>query len=281
MSHCSDVTAVPSELLPMSQTIQAIDVHGHYGKYDRGQPDPVNEFMTGDAELVVRRARQANTRLTIVSPLEALLPRFQGDPITGNLNAARIVAETEGLLQYVVVDPTKPRTYEQAEEMLKLPKCVGIKIHPEEHSYPIAEHGEAIFAFAAKLRAVVLAHSSEQRSQAADYLVFANAFPEMRLILAHLGCGWDGDLTHQVRAIHQSLHGNLFTDTSSARSITPKLLEWSVHEVGAERILYGTDTPLYFSAMQRARIDYADLSERDKRLILCENAMRLFGLSEA
>ncbi len=261
-----------------SQTIQAIDVHGHYGRYDRGQPDPVNEFMTGDAELVVRRARQANTRLTIVSPLEALLPRFKGDPIAGNRHAARIVGETDGLLQYVVVDPTKPRTYEQAEEMLQLAKCVGIKIHPEEHGYPIAEHGRAIFTFAAKQRAVVLAHSSEQRSLAADYVVFANAFPEVKLILAHLGCGWDGDLTHQVRAIHQSKYGNVFTDTSSARSITPKLIEWGVREVGAERIMYGTDTPLYFSAMQRARIDHADLSERDQRLILCDNAIRLFGL---
>ena len=46
-----------------SETIQAIDVHAHYGKYDRGQEDIVNEFMTGDAELVVRRARQAIKRL--------------------------------------------------------------------------------------------------------------------------------------------------------------------------------------------------------------------------
>ena len=43
------------------QAIQAIDVHAHYGKYDRGRPDVINEFMTGDAEVVVRRARQANT----------------------------------------------------------------------------------------------------------------------------------------------------------------------------------------------------------------------------
>src|SRR5262249_40905088 len=118
---------------------------------------------------------------------------------------------------------------------------------------------------------------SEQHSLAADYVVFANAFPEVKLILAHLGCGWDGDLTHQVRAIHQSQHGNVFTDTSSARSITPKLIEWGVREVGAERILFGTDTPLYFAAMQRARIDHADLSDRDKRLILFENAVRVFG----
>lgn len=260
------------------QSIQAIDVHAHYGNYERGKEDIVNDFMTGAADLVVRRARQANIRLTVVSPLEALLPRFGGDPVSGNSNAARIVAETDGLLQWVVIDPLKPRTYQQAEEMLKLPKCVGIKIHPEEHGYPIAEHGGALFEFAAKHRAVVLAHSSEQNSLADDYVGFANAHPEMRLILAHLGCGWDGDLTHQVRAIHKSKHGNVYTDTSSARSITPKLIEWAVGEIGPERILFGTDTPLYFSAMQRARIDHADIGDREKRMILCENAERLLGV---
>jgi len=259
-------------------SIQAIDVHAHFGNYDRGRPDLVNDFMTGDAELVVRRARQANTRWTIVSPLEALLPRFGGDAIAGNINAARIVAATDGLLQWVVIDPTKPQTYTQAEEMLQLPKCVGIKIHPEEHGYPIREHGRPIFEFAAKHRAVVLAHSSEQNSLAEDYVSFANDFPEMKLILAHIGCGWDGDLTHQARAVQQSKHGNVYTDTSSAKSITPKLIEWTVREVGAERVLYGTDSPLYFAPMQRARIDYADLSDNDKMLILRKNAMRILRL---
>ncbi len=263
-----------------SQTIQAIDVHAHYGKYDRGQDDIVNDFMTGDAELVVRRARQANTRLTIVSPLEALLPRFHSDPVAGNVNAARIVAETDGLLQWVVLDPLHPQTYEQADEMLRLPKCVGIKLHPEEHGYPIAQHGRALFAFAAQHRAVVLAHSSEQNSLASDYVQFANEYPEMKLILAHIGCGWDGDLTHQVRAIQQSKHGNVFADTSSARSITPNLIEWAVREIGMERVLYGTDSPLYFAPMQRARIDHADLSDRDKRFILCDNAIKLLGLPQ-
>src|SRR5262249_8998767 len=155
-------------------------------------------------DLVVRRASQANTRLTVVSPLQALLPRFGGDPVAGNIDAARVVAETKGLLQWVVIDPTSPKTYEQAEEMLRLPKCVGIKVHPEEPGYPIAEHGEAIFEFAAQRRAVVLGHSSEQHSLAADYVRFANAFTEVTLIIAHLGCGWDGDLTHQVRAIQKN-----------------------------------------------------------------------------
>lgn len=263
----------------MSTTIEAIDVHGHYGRYDRGGDGGIDDFMSGDAQVVAARAREAHIRLTIVSPLLALLPRFGGNPIAGNVEAAQVVAATDGLLQWVVIDPNTPETYRQAELMLELPKCVGIKIHPEEHGYPIAEHGRAIFEFAAARRAVMLAHSSEKNSLAADYARLANEFPEVTLIIAHLGCGWDGDLTHQVRAIQQARHGNLYTDTSSAKSITPRLIEWGAREVGAERILFGTDTPLYLTAMQRARIDHAELSDREKRLILCENAERLLALS--
>lgn len=80
-----------------------------------------------------------------------------------------------------------------------------------------------------------------------------------------------------MRAIQQILHGNVFADTSSARSILPGLIEWAAHEVGAERVLFGTDTPLDSTAMQRARINHADLSDAHKRLILRDNARKLFG----
>lgn len=262
-----------------TELIPAIDVHGHYGQYIRAGLKPeIADFMTGEASVVVGRGRQANVAHTIVSPLEALLPRHHGDPVAGNRNAAKTVAETEGLFQYVVIDPLCPATYEQAHEMLQLPKCVGIKIHPEEHGYRIADHGRKIFEFAAEHRAVILTHSSDENSEAAEFVPFFNDFPEVKLILAHIGCGWDGDMTHQVRAIHQSRHGNVFADTSSARSITPRLIEWAVKEIGADKVLFGSDTPLYHVSMQRVRIDHADLSEQQKRMILRDNAVTLFGL---
>jgi predicted TIM-barrel fold metal-dependent hydrolase len=257
--------------------IQAIDVHAHYGTYTQNRHPLVHEFMTGDAEVVLERAHAANTRLTIVSPLQALMPRGKGDPVNGNVDAAKVTTEKEGLLQWVVIDPKNGHTYEQAEAMLTLPNCAGIKIHPEEHLYPIAEHGHAIFEFAAKHKAIVLTHSGEQNSMPEDFVPFANDYPEARLILAHLGCGYDGDPSHQVRAIQAGKHDNIFVDTSSASSIMSRLIEWAVGEVGAGRLLYGTDTPLYSAAMQRARIDRAEISDADKRLILCDNAMRLFG----
>ena len=263
-----------------SEAIQAIDVHAHFGRFSGSEFEIVNQLMSGGADVVVQRARLARTRLTMVSPLEALLPRLEGDPVSANVHAAQVIAQTDGLRQWVVVDPLKPKTFEQAEAMLKLPKCVGIKIHPEEHGYPIAEQGRILFEFAAEQRAIIQSHSGEENSLPADFVPLANAFPEVPLILSHLGCGWNGDRALQVRAIQKSKHGNVFTDTSSSNSIRSNLIEWAVREIGAERILYGTDSPLYFAPMQRARIDYADISDRDKRLILCDNAVRLFGLSK-
>lgn len=263
-------------------SIPAIDVHGHYGPYiGDGGNCFVDALYSADANEVVRRAHAVNIVLTIVSPLTALKPRFQADAVAGNIEAARIVSQTSGLRQYVVIDPRRTETYAQAVEMLAQPQCVGIKIHPEEHGYPIREYARPIFEFAARHRAIILTHSSEQNSLAADFVPWVNDFPDVRLILAHIGCGWDGDLTHQVRAVQQSRHGNVFADTSSARSITPGLIEWAVREIGVDRVLFGTDTPLYQAAMQRARIDHADLTFDEKQQILRGNAERLFGLSPA
>jgi len=260
------------------ESIQAIDVHAHFGEHAREDTHPlVNEWFSADAETVARRAARTNVCLSVVSPIAGLLPRLHGDPVAANLMASRAVSETKGLLQWVIIDPLKPETFKQAEEILPLPHCAGIKIHPEEHGYPIREHGRAIFDFAARYQALVQTHSGEANSMPEDCVPFMDDFPDVRLIVAHLGHTCDEDPTHQVRAIQRSKHGNIYADTSSAQSIKPGLIEWAVREVGAERILFGSDSPLYSVSMQRARIDRAEISDHDRRLILRENAEGILG----
>lgn len=257
----------------------AIDVHGHYGLYCKDNPFP-NEWLSASAEEVVERAREVAVEFTVVSPLEGLMPYDAFDVHAANEDAARLAIELDGLLQWVILNPLEPQSYEQAAEMLQSDRCMGIKIHPEEHAYEITAHGEAIFSFAAEHGAVVLAHSGDPRSLPNDFLSWANAFPEMQLILAHLGNGGAavGDPNLQVNAIAASKHNNVYTDTSGMRSFVSGLLEWAVAEIGVDRILFGTDTPLYSTAAQRARIDQASLSDVQKRAILYDNAAALLPL---
>ena len=268
------------EYPPPSLEIAAIDVHAHYGNYTHKGTGLESGFQSGDAAAVAARAKECNVELTVVSPLLGLFPRGKADAVEGNEEAVKVVPQTGGLLQWVIINPLQPQTYDQAREMLALPHCVGIKIHPVEHQYPITEHGEAIFKFAAEQKAVVLTHSGDEFSWPDEFIPFANAFPEVPLILAHLGNGGlaSGRANLQVEAIKMIKHERVYVDTSSARSIMPHLIEWAVGEIGAERLLFGTDTPLYFTAFQRARIDYAEITLEQKRCILRENAIKLLSL---
>ncbi len=255
-------------------TISAVDVHAHYGlSCEKGCDEPL-PYGSGDPETVANRAKSSNIRWSAISPLRVFPNRLILD---GNEETAKAVDETPGLLQWAVLSPLLEESFDQVKDLTQNPKCLGIKIHPEMDDYNITEYGGKIFEFAAKHNLIVKTHSGESRSMPEDFVPFLDEFPEVRLIVAHLGCTDDKDSTHQVRAIQMSKHRNIYTDTSSAMNINPDLLEWAVGEIGSDRILFGTDSPLYFVPMQRARIDWAEISNKDKQNILNDNAVKLFG----
>lgn len=258
-------------------SLPAIDVHGHFGKNCPAGRHIERPFGSADPLEVVQTIRRCNITKILVSPMESLFPFGDADVLQGNLSAAKAVAENPELLQWVVVNPREERSYEQAAELLKTRTAVGIKIHPVAHIYDIKDKGEAIFSFAAKHDLIVLTHSGDDQSLPEDFVPFANRFPNVKLILAHLGCSSSDDRMLHAKAVEMSRHGNIYVDTSSAMNILPNVLEKAVKRIGSDKILFGSDTPLYFTPMQRARIEFSEISETDKRNILYGNALKLFG----
>ena len=149
--------------------------------------------------------------------------------------------------------------------MLNSKKCLGIKIHPYCHGYPIAQHADEIFSFADELGQTVVMHPDDMY----DTLRFADKYPNMRLIVAHLGTNED-----YVKIMQDAKHQNIYTDTSGMASFKNNVIEHTVQKVGSKKILFGTDS--YSCAFQRGRIDYANILDTDKENILYNNALRLF-----
>jgi len=258
--------------------VKAIDVHAHFGGYIDPRSQIINKLCSADIEYVLSCQQKANVSFTIVSPMEAFeMPAKNCDPVKANDEASVVADNYDEVFQWVVVHPDFEETFRQAEDRLDSPKCVGIKIHPEMHEYHIKEHGKKLIEFAAKHEAIVLTHSGQENSKPEDFLEFTDACPEMKLIVAHLGCRYDDDPFHQVYAVEQSKCGNVYLDTSSASNVTPRLIETAVNMIGSDKMLYGSDLACYFSPMQRARIDSAFISELDKEKILYKNAMKLFS----
>ncbi len=254
--------------------IKAIDVHGHFGPYDRGAGGLTDQMMSGNIEVVRRRAHAADICLTIVSALHAFMP-YGGDVFRGNEDAREIAEKYSDIRFWAVLDPKIPESYKQVESLLAHPRCKGIKIHPTDHTYEIRDYGDEIFEFAAQNKAILMTHSGCPGSLPEDFVGFANRYPNVLLILAHLGNSADGNLTRQVYALKRANNQNIYIDTSSAKSINSGLIEWAVSEVGAQCLLFGTDTPLYFAACQKDRIEYAEIDEKAKQAILFENAAQL------
>ena len=259
------------------RAIPAIDFHSHFGPPNcEAEAYYAGIIEDGSISYLLRTMRLSNIAVSINSHNFALLPREKGDALRGNRMLLEQLDVLPGVYGWVVVNPLVPETYRQAAELLKHPKVFGIKVHPEEHQYPIRKYGEKIYEFAAEQGCTIITHSGEENSLPEDFCTFANHYPTVKTIVSHIGCGYDGCFEHQIRAIEANTQNNLYTDTSSARSMMARLIEYAVARIGYGRILFGTDSTCYFSPSQRARIDCADISDEAKCAILYGNALRVF-----
>lgn len=105
-----------------------------------------------------------------------------------------------------------------------------------------------------------------------DVATLARRFPRVRIIMAHLtGCGVRGVLA--VKACD-----NVVVDTSGAAP-EAGIVEYAVEQLGAERVLYGSDAPIRDFGVAIARITGSRLTASEQRMILRDNARALLRLT--
>jgi uncharacterized protein len=92
--------------------------------------------------------------------------------------------------------------------------------------------------------------------------------PQATLICGHSGGDWERGL----RVIRP--HKNISADLAGGDP-TAGVTEMAVRELGAERVIYGSDVGGRSFASQLAKVFGADIPESAKRLILGENLKRL------
>lgn len=168
--------------------------------------------------------------------------------------------QDDRVYQWLVLDPRQDKLFSQIKEKINGRKVLGIKIHSVMHEYDINEYGDKIFSFANEFKCFVLMHNDK----IPDMVNFADKYPDMKLIIAHLGS------EEHVEEIKSAKYGNIYTDTSGWRSALNNVVEYAVEKVGSEKIFFGTDN--YSCAFQVGRIQYANISKKDKENIFYNNA---------
>src|SRR5436190_1375499 len=130
---------------------------------------------------------------------------------------------------------------------------------------------------AAEMKAVVYQHTwmkvggnQPGESTPFDLVELARRHPDVRLLCGHSGGDWE----RGIRAIRST--PNLLLEIAGSDP-TSGFVEMAVRELGADRIVYGSDVGGRSFASQIAKVQGADIPDAAKRLILRENLRGLLG----
>jgi predicted TIM-barrel fold metal-dependent hydrolase len=150
----------------------------------------------------------------------------------------------------------------------------GVKLHPTMQAffaddpavYPIMEK-------AAEMGFPVYIHSGGGSYARPSIIVkLAKQFPKVTVIVAHVGYFED---YHEALAFSKDAD-NLILDCTGQYLLN--VLRGAVNLMGAERIINGSDWPYFSRHLEIKKWDEIKITDKEKKLILGENAKRIFNI---
>ncbi len=136
------------------------------------------------------------------------------------------------------------------------------------YKYDTPEWAE-VMKLAAKLNLVTQIHTNTREMQ---YL--AENFPGNTVVFPHLGGSRD-DIFSRIGVVAK--HKNTYIELSGSGIERVGILEKAVKEIGADRVLYGSDFTINDPAMVISRVKNAFLTAEDREKILFRNVERLLA----
>ncbi len=266
------------------QSIHAsiVDAHAHLGR--------CANFYMPDTSLdrMICVMDKIHIRRVCCSHLAGLLAPYFDFAHRETLEAAKRYPGR--IFGYAVYDPNySTQSLASVKEYLVMHEFVGIKIHPAAHTYPIdGEKYDPLWKYASDSNTPVLSHTwdtnplatypYDPRQTCAEPKLIgrvAQRYPEVRIIIAHAGGHYDGHL--QTIEVAQK-HKNVYVDICGS-TLTFGLIEWLVKEIGADRLLYGSDLNWADPRVHLGRVVGARITLAEKERILSLNAQDLFGFA--
>ena len=248
--------------LPLDVPI--IDCHAHVGPsrgIDRpASPDAVVHLMD---RLGVERNVISGLMFATGVRVEAL----------NDWVAECLQAHPDRFLGYCYINPNFPEAMAaEIERCFDHPGFAGFKLHVSWNGVPYdSDRYGPVYEFAAARRLPILAHTWGDESVRA-LARMARAHPSIPFMAGHSGAG---DVSITIEEARRT--PNLFLELTYSGG-TPWLVKRLADEVGADRMVWGSDTILFAASHQVGKVVFADITEAEKRAILGGNAKRLFGL---
>ncbi|RIQ18993.1 amidohydrolase family protein [Jiangella rhizosphaerae] len=254
--RAEELTRALRERRPQT-AVRIVDAHAHAGPYSlfyipRSSPEGMVAVMD-----------RCGVRTALVSSNLAI----QLDAASGNDATAAMIRRHPGrLLGYAVVNPWRDPVAE-LERWHGDHRFAGIKIHPDLHHYALdAPRYDPVWDYAEETGQPVLTHTwlGSEYDDLGHVARVAERRPGVRIIAGHAGVLREG--IDRVIALAQD-HPNVFLEICGSRG-HGALLARMVDEVGAGRVIYGSDFPFIDMRTSLGRVIFAGLADADLTQVL-------------
>lgn len=148
----------------------------------------------------------------------------------------------------------------------------GIKLHPVLQGFSLFDDTiRPILQIAEQFHAIVYVHTgAPMNALPLQVAAIAADYPEVDFIMGRMGkTDYALDV---IPALKQA--PNVYAESAYCY---PSYLRHLIDEVGVERLLFSTDTPLTFMDQEVTKFNDTPMSKKEKELIACGNLIRLTG----
>ena len=191
-----------------------------------------------------------------------------------------IAAEVEkhdNLVGLGAVHPESPDQKADIDRIVSL-GLRGVKLHPDFQGFDINDpRCMKIYELCLERGLTVLIHMGDLRyeySRPEKLIPVIKEFSGLKVIGAHLG-GWS---LWKEAADTLAEYPDFYVDCSSSLAfMPPEQAAAIIRDYGAERVLFGTDYPMWEFKAELERFRALGLSEEESELILWKNSSELFG----
>ena len=253
-----------------------IDAHVHFGPGLRHYSDPIGPLFPLDTvDALLRMLDRERIDMALVVP-----PRWYGgeffDPNYEEANSAiaeAVKRHPDRLIGYCRVNPNwGAKAVAEVRRCLEVYGLAGLKLDPEwESFFPTnASLVRPLLEIAAAAKVPVMFHTGYYPAEPALLIELALSIPELPIIMGHMGGRLTGDAIIAAKKAPNLIleaSGNIY------------YLSDTIKAVGAERIVFGSNSPFDFARLHLEKIEKTPgISSREKALILGENMARLHGI---
>jgi predicted TIM-barrel fold metal-dependent hydrolase len=154
----------------------------------------------------------------------------------------------------------------------------GIKLHPSCDRIKVTDKKvEPLLNFARAESLPVMIHCGRWQEMSSYRLALevAARYPDLNVILSHMG----GDTPELEMATIDAIKGrdlhNAYLGIEGVREYWA--VQKAVEEIGAERVIFGSDFPLGHPKIYLGLVDALRMSADDRELVLSGNILRLLG----